>query len=186
MRKKKTYSRPYGINIWYEFITYIFVGRDYKIRFWKHSYRFIWEQKEKVYKICNTYSEWECHVRTVIRECVLETNGKDFIHWLYQLRNRQESYLEGIKTILIPVYLVIISIVDLFIGEGTTQSAEEEKFMQIILRVAKNSTEKQIVFVSCTMLVVMIASFMLYAAKEKIYFYNDFIKIAEDEFKYNS
>ena len=38
--------------------------------------------------ICNTYSEWENHVKEIVNTNIF--NRKDFLHWLYDKRNFEE------------------------------------------------------------------------------------------------
>ena len=170
MRKER--FKPYGIDIEYEQRTYKYVGRDYGnsknlyLGFLKRVMRFSREMRNKrqhKYAICNTYTEWESHVRNVIKKDILNSN--DLIHWLYHKRNMEKQILEAVKTIVIPIYLTILTTSHFFNIESKSYgiSGSVGGFIIVII----------MVFSVCF-------SF-LYNAYGRVNFYNDFIKIAEAE-----
>lgn len=163
---KKRYFEPYGIKTDYEYKTYKYVGRDYGNS--KNAYlnwglnlaRFLRKKrnkKQKRYAFCNTYTEWESHVKELVRKDI--ANGNDLLHWLYAKRNTEEQVLEAVKTILIPVYLVLLSALNLF-GE-----------------ISKGNVVW--VFTTSAVIIILVASLYLYDAINRVNFYNDFIKIIE-------
>lgn len=101
---KKKYHEPYGINIKYEFKTYQNIESNYWNRRKKHN--------QKRYKICNTYCDWEQHIKELIRKNGLEMQGQDFIHWLYQQRRNANGIVESTKAILIPIYIALPSLLN--------------------------------------------------------------------------
>ena len=166
--RKKDY-KPYGINIEYELKTYKYVGMDYGnyktanrgVLFnLKRFLRKICNKGERKYKFCNTYSEWETHVNYIVRKDI--TNYRDFVHWLYGKRNDAKEYLEAIKTILIPLYIAIFSLIQYFDNE---KIGFEEILVGAIL----------ISFFSLK---------FLCEANEKVNFYKDLITIIERNPKY--
>lgn len=53
--------------------------------FWAEGY---YASTVGLYMICNTYSEWENHVKEIVNTNIF--NRKDFLHWLYDKRNFEE------------------------------------------------------------------------------------------------
>lgn len=166
---KKYSYRPYGINIKYEYKTYKNVGIDYGNRkdadlgWFDNFRRFLRKQinqKKNLYAFCNTYSEWETHVKEVVNKNILNSN--DLIHWLYGRKHFEEIFLAGIKTILIPIYITLFSLSDVF----GVRNGEEFKLISLILVLI------MIVFFSLN---------LLYNAMNRVNFFNDFILIAEKE-----
>ncbi len=155
MRKKA--FKEYGIDIKYELNTYKNVGFDYKRKgFLK---RFI-NRKERKYKICNKYSDWQKHIEQIIPKSILNYN--DMIHWLY--RKKQTAYIlsECIKAVLVPIYVV---------------------FFSMYITLCMSIFEKSLVFVTMIilLLVIFIASIKyLIQAMRKINFYEDIIKVIKE------
>lgn len=164
MRKRN--FKPYGIDTEYEYKTYKYVGRNYedskdasagcRLRLKKYL-RKRRRKKQKRYAFCNTYTEWESHVKALVRTDI--ANSNDLLHWLYAKRNTEEQVLEAVKTILIPVYLVLLSALNLF-GE-----------------ISKGNVVW--VFTTSAVIIILVASLYLYDAINRVNFYNDFIKIIE-------
>lgn len=163
---KNNYFKPYGMNIEYELKTYKYVGRDYgelktANRGWFSNFtRFLRKKvnkKQNRYCACNTYSEWKLHVKGILKKEILNYN--DFLHWLYQQKRNAEIFLDSVKTILIPLYVAMISVSNLF-PEG---EAGETSILIAIFIVA------------------LFSAIYLSKAEEKVQFYNDFIEIAEEE-----
>ena len=160
---KKKYFQPYDIKIKYEYETYKYVGRDYGNS--KDAYlgwlanlaRFLrkWRnKKQKRYAFCNTYTEWECHVKALVRKDIFNRN--DLLHWLYAKRNFEEKILEFIKIILIPIYLVLLSVLSIF---------EIPKVDAVWI------------FIFAPLIIMITSLLYLNDAINKVNFYNDFIKI---------
>ena len=169
---KKKCFKPYEIDIEYEQRTYKYVGRDYgnsknvSLGFLKNFLRFFRKmrnRKQEKYAICNTYTEWESHVRNVVNKDILNSN--DLIHWLYHKRNLEKQILEAVKTIVIPLYLAMLTTSHFFNIESKSYGISDSVGGFIIVII--------MVFSVCF-------SF-LYNAYGRVYFYNDFIKIAEAE-----
>lgn len=160
----KKYFKPYGIDIDYEYETYKNVGRDYNgisqigiIKKWK-------KQRRKVkypYEVCDTYSVWKEHVEIVLQRTF--TNYEDMIHWLYQKRNNAKAYLDMAKTILIPIYIAILSFSDLFFASPL------------------GGVAKLIVMSAICGMIIYFSVKIVSEAEEKVDFFNDFIKIAEEK-----
>ena len=170
MRKK--HFKPYGIDIEYEQRTYKYVGRDYGnsknlyLGFLKRVMRFSREMRNKrqqKYAICNTYTEWESHVRNVIKKDILNSN--DLIHWLYHKRNMEKQILEAVKTIVIPIYLTILTTSHFYNLESKSYGISSSVGGFIIVSI----------------MVFFVCFDFLYNAYGRVNFYNDFIRIAEAE-----
>lgn len=166
---KKNKFIPYNINIGYELKTYKKIGTDYektmlsgenekKYGFFKKRRQI---KKESKYKMCNTYSEWEAHITIIIRSDMI--NFVDFIHWLCEHRNRAKGYLNAIYTIVIPVYIALISIFD-FILEGETLLVRTGTIMSMIL------------------VIVIVSAKLVRSTMTEINFYEDFIEVVEKHF----
>lgn len=169
--KKKRFN-PYEIDIEYEQKTYKHVGRDYGdfksanlgslfnlIRFFRKRRN----QKKEKYEFCNTYTEWESHVKMVVKKDIINSN--DLIHWLYSKRNIEKQMLESVKTIFIPAYLAIFTTPFFY----NTKSESYD---------ASNMVGGIIIVLS---LIILVCFKLLYDAYERVNFYNDFIRIAEEE-----
>lgn len=168
---KKKYFKPYEIDIEYEQKTYKYVGRDYGdiksanlgsffnlIRFFRKRRN----QKKEKYEFCNTYTEWESHVKKVVKKDIVNSN--DLIHWLYSKRNIEKQILEAVKTIFIPLYLAVFT-TPYFYG------IKPESYGTSII-------VGGIIIVSS--LIILVCFKLLYDAYERVNFYNDFIRIAEE------
>lgn len=170
MRKKR--FKPYGIDIEYEQRTYRYVGRDYgnsknvSLGFLKNVLRFFRKMRnrqQKTYAICNTYTEWERHVKKVVNKDIINSN--DLIHWLYHKRNFEKQILEAVKAIVIPLYLAMLTTLNFINMESKSYgiSGSLGGFIVVII----------MVFLVCFE--------FLYNAYGRVNFYNDFIRIAETE-----
>lgn len=165
---KKHYFEPYGIKIGYEFKTYKYVGRDLgdsktaylgPISNMRRFYRKRRNRNQKIYAICNTYTEWENHVKKTLDNHFF---GVDLIHWLYYKRNSEQQSLEAVKIILIPVYITLITLSNYFINSTYEENKLKTLFVLIVI-------------------VILYATNFLCDGMDKVSFYNDFIKIAESE-----
>lgn len=168
------YFKPYGLNIEYEINTYKNVGKDYGNRkdanlgLLLNMKRFIRKSVKnrggKLYKFCHTYTEWKEHVKQIFPR--KNYNYEDILHWLYKKKRNEESRLEAIKAILIPVYIAFL---------GTYEFGET---------FVKNKYNSQQIFICMIMImiIIIIASVkVLGDAEERVDFYKDFISIVEDE-----
>lgn len=169
--KRQTYM-PYGLDMKYEYNTYKNIGMDYGdsktasrgwiadvIRFWRKKRN----KDEKKYKFCDTYSVWEKYVTGMLKKNAL--NYKDFLHWLYGKRYNAQEDLEIIKLILIPLYIALFSIIDIFFTAEMTENAKTISIISI-------------------MCVVGIISMCYFGSRNrKVVFYEDYIKIVENEEK---
>lgn len=155
--KKRTFN-TYGINIKYEFKTYKKIGKDYNK---ENSH--VREKAQQKYKICNTYTEWEKHVKETINNEMI--NKKDFLHWLYYYRNEAEQWLELVKVAQIPLYIMFLSLIGYF------------------------GIESKLNFICLVILIVIISlgsTWRLYSAFDNLNFYKDFIKIVKKEIDGNN
>lgn len=169
-RKKSNYT-PYNLNISYEQKTYKYVGYTYgdyttaNKGLLLNLRRFYLKKKnknEKNFKFCNTYSEWETHIKTIIKTDMLNYN--DFLHWLKAQKRNTETFLESIKGILIPIYIALFSISNTFYdGLSSTQLTFATCILAVFLAVA--------------------SALYLFDATENVNFYNDLLEIAEHERK---
>lgn len=170
MKKKR--FKPYDIDIEYEQRTYKYVGKDYgnsrsaHLGFIKNVMRFsrkMRNRKQEKYAFCNTYSEWESHVKKIVKKDIINSN--DLIRWLYHKRNMEKQILEAVKTIVIPLYLAVLTTSHFFSMKSRSYDISDSVGGFIIIVV--------MVFGVC--------SGFLYNAYGKVNFYNDFIRIAEEE-----
>ncbi|MCH5250681.1 MAG: hypothetical protein J1E98_12140 [Lachnospiraceae bacterium] len=164
--------KPYDIDIKYEQRTYKYVGKDYGssrnaylglINQVMRFYRKMRNRKQNKYAICHTYTEWENHVKMVVKKDII--NGKDLIHWLYRKRNVEKQILEAVKMIVIPLYLAVLT---------------TSHFYNIESRPIDISSSVGGLFIVIVMVFGICFDF-LHDACEKVNFYNDFIRIAEAE-----
>lgn len=147
-RIKKSSSNKYGFDIKYELKTYTHVGSIFNKRNAK--------KKKQKYKVCNNYTEWKNHVKSILHYEMC--NKEDFVHWLYDNKNWEKQFLEVIKTIQIPIYVALLSLLNYF-GEVTIET--------IIL----------------STIIIVIFSLICFLAKcQEVNFYEDIIKIVEKEF----
>ena len=169
---KKKCFKPYEIDIEYEQRTYKYVGRDYGnlkcanlgllynvMRFFRKKSN----QKKEKYAFCNTYTEWESHVKDVIKKDII--NSKDLLHWLYGKRNVEKQILEAVKTIFIPLYLALFTTPYFY-----NTKPESYGTFNVVGGI-----------VIVLLLIILICFKLLYDAYAKVNFYNDFIKIVEVE-----
>ncbi len=163
MKKKYT---PYMIDIEYELRTYKHIGKDYgnaqsaDLGRIPNLCRFIRKSRNREqtqYKFCNTYSDWEEHIRKVLNKNII--NYGDMIHWLTYERNYAKQNLEAIKAVLIPIYISFMGLYNVFGGEGS------------------NPFTVLVVIILC---IVVISICVLHGASEKVDFFEDCIKIANE------
>lgn len=167
--------QPYGLDMQYEFETYKNVGRDYgnwktaNLGLWFNLKRFarkyITNKKEKHYKKCDTYTEWKAHITEILPKGL--NNYEDMLHWLYREKRREESILEAVKAILIPVYIAFLGIMD-FIAPVDSAGAKLSNGGNIWH------------FIIIILMIVTASAIVLGNAKKKVDFYADFISIAEE------
>ena len=179
---KSKYFQPYGLNLQYEFNTYKHVGMDYGNRktancgLWSNFKRFIRinviNRKEKVYKKCDTYTEWKEHVKEILPKGF--NNYEDMLHWLYEKRRKAESLLEAIKAILIPVYIAYLSIAMSIFPISSGEEAGS-------IGTGANASGRIWLLIILILLIVMISAIVLRDAKRKENFFIDFIRIAAEE-----
>ena len=160
---------PYNVNIKYEKKTYMHVGTDYGNRkiankgIVRNLVRWVRKKRnreQKKYTICHTYGEWKKHVEELI-PTEDSASRDDFIHWLMREKNNEEEYLEAIKIILIPMYIAILSMYEIF-----WTGSEAGKFF----------------FMAITMFVVIIvATGLLTSAMDDVKFYEDVLRIVMDK-----
>lgn len=163
---KNKFFKPYDIDIEYELRTYKNVGKDYGNRKVanlgcilniKRFLRKKGNKQQTKYKFCNTHSEWEEHVQSIFVKDII--NYSDLLYWLHGECNNAKNYLEAFKTILIPIYVTIISISDIFWGDvGGWLSV----LLSMIVIVYKSTKE-------------------LIKASTKVHFYEDLILLLEEE-----
>lgn len=154
---------PYDFNTKYEYRTHKYVGRDYgKLK--TSNKRIIGKKSPRKnqdrYMVCNTYTEWKRHVKSIIRKDF--SNYEDFLHWLYLMKRDSEKGLQIVINVQIPIYIVFVSAI-----------------MGI-----SNSLDAIIWIVSTVLFVVgyaVIAVLILISALSRIHFYNDIIEIAKAE-----
>lgn len=162
--KSKRY-KPYGLDLEYERKTYKHIGLDYGDRKtadigWLFNFsRFLRKKKnmkQKKYAFCNTYSEWEIHVKSILpkrKYC----NYDDMCKWLNNVKNSAESDLEVIKSVLIPVYIALFSMYELFMTDIVTNKLD--------------------VMIVTLVIAVFASTVILYNAINKVQFYKDFIDV---------
>ena len=158
---------PYEIDMQYEFKTYKNIGRDYgnsrtaSVGFSYNVMRFfrkLKNRKQKKYLFCNTYSEWERHIHTILDKNI--ANYRDLHHWLIYRKRGAEQYLESIRIILIPVYIALIGAI------GSYFVKYDEAMLSL----------------SGMLLIIVIGSaIILHVAHTQLNFFNDFIEIAEKQ-----
>ena len=180
---KTQYFQAYNLNMEYEFNTYKNVGKDYGNRKnanlgmllnWKRFKRKCIENKEeKVYKFCNTYTEWKTHVKEILP--VEFNNYDDMLHWLYMKKRDAESFLEAIKAILIPVYIALLGVMEFvepFNSDKYAIGSIEEKLCNM---------GNFFFFLFILIVIVWVSTKALGEAERKVDFYTDFICIAEEK-----
>lgn len=156
---KKEKYRDYKFDIDYEYRTYKNIGKDYGdsktadrgvLLNCKRAVRKWMNKKEKRYKFCNKYSEWE---KYIIEKYVFDS---DMFHWLYGKKRDAETYVETIKVILIPIYLTMIS---------------------VLVSMEKSVTYYAVIAVC--FIVVMVSTIVLYGSIEKKHFLDDFVEVVK-------
>lgn len=118
---KKQKYKLYSFDFEYEIKTYKHVGVDYGdsviankgwIRNFARWFRkHIYNRKDSKYKICNKYEDWEVYVKSKLP---METDHKNYLHWLIEQRRYAEIKIETAKAVLIPFYIVFLSMIDIF------------------------------------------------------------------------
>lgn len=169
---KNNYFHAYKINVKYEFATYKNVGRDYGnhkeanlgivLNLRRFFRKRITNKNEKKYNFNNTYSEWKRHVKNVFPLGIC--NLEDMLHWLFLEKRREESLLEAIKAILIPIYIVLIQIEQSVLSQYQIGPIEMLTIMTVLL-----------------LIVMFLSTKVLVKTKEKICFYADLIEIVSEE-----
>jgi len=171
--RKKNFFKEYGLDLAYEFETYKHVGRDYgdrkmanrgwifNILRWRRKRR---NQKRKQYKQCDRYSEWKNHVEGTL--AVGKNDYDNMLHFLYEKKNAAERGVEGVKCILIPLYIAIIALLSTL--------SEINIF---------GTDEKLLFFTTLVATIIGITAHALQSAAKEIAFYKDFIEIAEEKAK---
>lgn len=162
----------YGMDMEFEYRTYKYVGKDYgdytsvNLGLIRNIIRFVRKkrnQKQKKYIFCNTYTEWENHVKQVVKKDII--NSIDLLHWLYRKKNASIQLLEATKAVLIPIYIAMLSITNVVIGKF-------ENYSYIFIT---------LLYGMLAMIIAYFSAVYLRKAYEEVNFYNDFIKIAEKE-----
>lgn len=159
---------PYGLNIEYEFKTYSLIGQDYgdrktaNLRLIGNLIRFLRKKNnkgEKKYATCDTRSDWERHVESVLPSG--NCNYKDLLFWLNSLKRKVDILLEITQILIIPLYLAVLGI---FLSDYVEPVPVFLRFLII--------------------LVLIIYPFRLqYRYKMKAFFYEDFIAIANKKYE---
>lgn len=160
---KKQKYKPYYFDYKYELKTYKYIGIDYgnsviANKGWIRNFtrwfrRNIYNRADSKYKICNTYEDWEVYVKSKLP---IRTDYNKYLHWLIQQRRHAESELEIVKAILIPGYIALLSMKEIFFKEKTPELATVLVLIIIVM---------------------IISACILYKEKETLDFWNDWIKI---------
>lgn len=158
---KCKYFKEYGLNLEYEYKTYKYVGKDYgdrksankgrSLNFLRFIRKKFLNYKEKKYKFCNTYTEWEMHVKDILPELI---NGIDMYHFLNLQKRNAEVLLESIKTILIPIYIALLQM-----NESLKLEIEQTILLLFIITI--------------------ISTCVMSNASKKVNFYSDFMQIVK-------
>lgn len=156
----------YGLDLGYELETHKHIGKDYGnyknankgfvlnlARFFR---KHVINKKEQKYKFCNTYSEWKKHIQKVLPSYMC--NSEDMLHFLYQKQKDAKDFLEGIKVILIPIYIALLQMIDIFY----VRTAGKGAFTIVVM-----------------VIITMVSTHILSDATKKVYFFEDLIKIAK-------
>ena len=118
---KKQKYKPYFFDYKYELKTYKHIGLDYgdsvsankgwiqNARRWFRKH--IYNRADSKYKTCDTYEDWEIHVKSKLP---MRTDYKNYMHWLIMQRQFAERELEIVKAILIPIYIALLSMKEIF------------------------------------------------------------------------
>lgn len=158
---------PYGLDMEYEFKTYSLIGKDYGDRktanlgLIGNFIRFLRKKSnkgEKKYATCDTRSDWEKHVESILPSG--NCNDTDLLYWLNALRRKVDVFLEITQILIIPLYLAVLG---LFLSEYVEPVPVFLRFLIV--------------------LVLIIYPFHLqYKYKMKAFFYEDFIAIANKKY----
>lgn len=106
-----------------------------------------------MYKICDTYEDWEIHVKSKLP---MGTDYKNYLHWLIMQRQFAERELEIVKAILIPIYIALLSVNEIFSPKKTSGLSTV-----LILSVV----------------IVIISAYILWIEKKNLNFWNNWIEI---------
>lgn len=163
----------YGIDTDYELKTYKYVGADYEGFNMKNS-GLVWTVRQKIrkkrnrkkntYVICNTYSEWENHIKSIIPQG--DTNRINLLHFLNKRKSLYRSMLELFKIALIPFY---VSTISMFAND---MSEELKACIPIQYRILLYGIP-----------IILLSGWILYSGAEKVKFYEDIVKIMELEIR---
>lgn len=138
---KKNVKNFYGFDEKYEFLTYKRIGSDYGKP----------KNGEEKYSICNTYSEWENHVKSTLPLGIL--NYEDFIHWLNRHLQNAKVLSDVVKLAVIPTYILMISLaIEL-----------DNKFVMAFV----------------IMVCILLSISYCYKYERKVHFWDDYINIAK-------
>lgn len=173
--RKQRYT-PYFFDIKYEKRTYKHIGKDYGDRrtadrglirnFLRWYRKRIYNRKELKYRFCNTYEEWRLYLfeRKFCNVC----DKQNMIKFLNKQKRVYEKMFDSIKTVIIPIYIVLYSI---GIAAMDKISAEME------------ATEEAKIFcmIFMTLFIVSISSYCIFLFKSDIYFYEDYIDCLDNE-----
>lgn len=162
---KRSVSYEYGINLEYEIRTHKYIGKDYGnsktinrgvlLNIKRYLRKKCYNHKEKRYKFCNTYSDWVEHVKGIVPKESCNTN--DFLRYLILKRRDAELYLEVVKIILIPIYIAMMGLKDVF----NIKDIWTALIMLIPIAIA-----------SC---------YVIYSSTQKVEFFKDLIEVVEAE-----
>ena len=158
---KKNTKNFYGVDIRYEVRTHKYVGEDYYLNSWSKIRRYIrkiWNRNEKKYKKCDTYSEWEKYVKSNLQIRIL--NYEDFICWARMHLRNSQKWLEGVKCVLIPIYIAMISVCQIL----SSVTAAEFNFIFLL---------------SLLVLILCFSVKILVGAQDQVNFWVDYISIAQ-------
>lgn len=160
---KKQKYKPYFFDYKYEWRTYKYIGRDYgdsvtankglSGNFMRWFRKRIYNRRESKYKICNTYEEWECYVKSKLP---MKIDYKNYMHWLIEQKQSADIELETVKAILIPIYIALLSMKEVFFFNRTPDLGAILIFIIVVI---------------------IFSVYILWKEKEILDFWNDLIKI---------
>lgn len=169
---KRAEYRPYNLDMNYLFDTYRNIGKVYGNRKYANRgvvfniirwYKRLKNRRERRYKNCDVYSEWEKYVKNILGQ-VPAKNYSDMIHFLIGEKNYYQSLLDGVKSILIPLYIAILGMTGMLL--------ELDRFSGITRYVFSVVLAFVVMYVSLSVLVV---------TQMKVEFYQDLIGIAKGD-----
>ncbi len=161
---KKQKYKPYFFDYKYELKTYKYIGLDYgdsisankgwiqNVGRWFRKH--IYNRADSKYKICDTYEDWEIYVKSKLP---MRTDYKNYMHWLIMQRQLAERELETVKAVLIPIYIALLSMKEIFFVNITPDLGTTLTFIIIIL---------------------LGSFYILWIENENLNFWNDWIEIA--------